>query len=133
MKKVLFSLILIAALSGSVENGAVNASTGSTAFKTVTVELTLNSPGAGGSQFVLKGLHTPTTPNYACANTLTVSDAFSDGKSVHFAVLGLNGIDQAKITVRGVVVSKLSVVNDTYVDKSGKSIDGHVAVRQYKW
>ena len=132
MKKMLIALILIASVSGSVENAAVNASTDSTRLKPVSVELTVKSPGAGGSQFILKGLRTPASPDYACSMTQTVTDAFSDGTSVHFAVLGLNGVDQAKITVNGRVVGKLVVINDTYVDQSGNSIVGRIAVRQLR-
>jgi hypothetical protein len=133
MKKVFFLLILIASVSGSVINPTVNASTGSTALKTVTVELTVKSPGAGGSHFVLKGLQTPKTPTFACTKTSTVSEAFGDGTSVHFALVDVNGVDNSKITVRGTVIGRLAVINDTYIDPSGKSIVGNVAVRQYKW
>lgn len=132
MKKMFVLFILIAFFSVPVENRAVNASTGSNETKAVTVELTVKSPGAGGSRFVLKGLETPTMPSYTCTKTSTVSDAFGDGTSVHFAIVDVNGIDQAKITVTGTVVSKLAVINDTYVDQSGKSIVGNVVVRQYR-
>jgi hypothetical protein len=133
MKKMLIALILMAFVYGSVENTAiVNASTGSITGKSVSIELTINSPGASGSQFILKGLQTPATPYYSCAKTETVTDAFGNGTSVHFALLDLNGVNTTKITVKGTVVGRLSIINDTYVDQSGKSIAGRVSVKQLR-
>jgi hypothetical protein len=130
MKKVLLILILIASVYGTVENTTVGASTGLTALKTASFELTVNSPGASGSQFILKGLHTPATPDYACTKTSTVALATGKDTGVNFAVVDLNGVDKVKITVKGTVVSKLAIINDTYVDQSGKSIVGRISVRK---
>jgi hypothetical protein len=130
MKKVLIAIILIASWYCTVENATVDASTGSTAQKFVSVELTVNSHGANGSQFILKGLQTPAKPSYACTKTSTVSDASGNGTSVHFAVVDLNGVDKVKITVKGTAVGKLTVINDTFVDQSGNPVAGKISVRK---
>jgi hypothetical protein len=62
MKKVLISLILMTSVYGSAELATVHAATVSAALKPVSVELTISSYGAGGSQFTLKGLQTPSNP-----------------------------------------------------------------------
>ena len=125
MKTAVCALVLVTFLYGFGENRALEAATTSTA-KAVSVELTINSPGADGTQFVLQGLQTPAVPTYTCSKT---SAAAGDGTSVHFAVVDLNGINRVKITVNGTLVGKLAVTNATYVDQSGKSIPGGIAVR----
>jgi len=132
MKKVLFTLILVATVHVLAEFATVDASIGSTTLKPVSVELTVNSPGAGGSQFILNGLQTPEKPSYACAKTSTVSDASGNGKSVHFAVVDTTGVDKVKIIVKGTAVGRLAVIKDSYVDQSGKSIVGRITIRQIR-
>ena len=127
MKKAVCALVLLASLYRSGENAAVEAATVSTAAKTVSVQLTVNSPGADGTQFVLQGLQTPATPSYTCSK---MSAAAGKGTSVHFAVVDLNGINGVTITVSGTLVGRLAVANATYVDQSGKTIAGRVAVKQ---
>lgn len=129
MKKVLILLILIAAVYGSVEHSTVSAATGSLAFRPVSVELTINSLGAGGSQFTLKGLQTPSTPDYVCTKTSVVSAAAGDGTSVRFAFVDTSGVDKIKITVKGTAVDRLAVINDSYIDQSGNASTGKVSVR----
>jgi hypothetical protein len=129
MKKVLISLILITSVYGSVEHSTVNAATGSTSLKPVTVELTINSFGAGGSQFTLKGLQTPASPDYVCTKTSVVSAATGDGTSVKFALVDIDSVDNIKITVKGTTVGKLAVINDSYIDQSGNASAGRISVR----
>jgi hypothetical protein len=126
MKKAVCALVLIASLYHSGEDAAVEAATYSTAAKTVSVQLTVNSPGADGTQFVLQGLQTPAAPSYTCSK---MSAAAGNGTSVHFAVVDLNGVNGVKITVSGTLVGKLAVTNATYVDQSGNTVAGRVAVK----
>ncbi len=130
MKKVFYLLIILASVCGFVEYATTNAFAATATPKPVTVELTINSPGAGGSQFMLKGLQTPSVPSYTCTKTSAVSDAFGTATGIRFALIDINGINKVKITVTGVVVGRLSVSNATYVDQSGKSISGRISVRQ---
>jgi hypothetical protein len=124
VKQILFVLTLIASLYVSAEPAAVDAATG----KTVSVDLTINSSGASGAQFVLKGLQTPTAPTYSCSKT---SAAAGDGTSVHFAVVDLNGVNRVKVTVKGTLIGSLAVTDATYVNQSGKAISGKIGIRQY--
>ena len=129
MKKILITLTLIAAISSSVEQSLVNAATDPNALKPVVVELTINSVGAGGSQFTLKGLQTPSDPNYVCTKASVVSSANGNGTSVKFALVDTNGVDNVKITVNGSAVGKLTVVNDSYINQSGNASAGRISVR----
>jgi len=129
MKKVLISLTLIAAMYGAVARSTVNAATYSDAPKPVSVELTINSYGAGGSQFTLKGLQTPANPDYVCTKTSVVSAATGDGTSVKFALVDISSVNKIKITVKGTAVGKLTVTDDSYIDQSGKARTGWISVR----
>lgn len=129
MKKVLILLILVASVCGFVEHSTVSAATGWTASRPVSVELTVSSFGAGGSQFTLKGLQTPSTPDYVCNKPSVVSAAIGDGSSVKFALVDTNGIDTIKLTVKGTAVDKLTVTNDSYIDQSGSASTGRIYVR----
>jgi hypothetical protein len=126
MKKAVISLTLLAAMYGSVQHATVNAATYS---RPVSVELTINSIGAGGSQFTLKGLQTPSTPDYVCTKTSVVSSANGNGTSVKFALVDINSVDKVKITVKGTAVDRLSVTNDSYIDQTGNASAGWISVR----
>lgn len=129
MKKILLPLILITAIFGSAEYALVAAATYSTTPRPVSVELTIYSAGAGGSQFTLKGLQTPSNPDYVCTRTSVVSAATGDGSSVKFALVDTTSIDKIKITVNGTAIGRLSVTNDSYIDQSGKASQGWISVR----
>jgi hypothetical protein len=129
MKKVLISLILMTSVYGSAELATVHAATVSAALKPVSVELTISSYGAGGSQFTLKGLQTPSNPDYSCTKTSAVSTATGDGTSVKFALVDLESVDKVKIIVKGTAVGRLAVINDSYIDQSGNASVGRVSVR----
>ena len=132
MKKVLISLILIASVYVCAKYSTVNAATDYAVFKPVSVELTINSSGAGGSQFTLRGLQTPLNPDYVCTKASAVSAANGDGASVKFALVDIDGVDKVKITVKGSAVGKLTVINDSYIDKSGNASAGRIAVRMLR-
>jgi len=127
MKKAVCALLLAASAAGFGQIPAASAATS----KTVTLQLTINSPGAGGSQFVLQGLKTPADPAYSCSKT--TSAAAGDGTgSVSFAVVDLSGVNKATITVSGTQVGTLAVTNAKYVDQSGNSITGGVTVKRIR-
>ena len=132
MKKILISLILIASVYVSVHHSTGNAAINYAVLKPVSVELTINSSGAGGSQFTLRGLQTPSNPVYVCTKASTVSVANGDGTSVKFALVDSDGVDKVKISVKGSVVGKLTVINDSYIDKSGNASVGRIAVRMLR-
>jgi len=125
MKKAVCALLLAVSVCGFGHIPAAGAATA----KTVSYQLTINSPGAGGSQFVLKGLQTPANPVYSCSKTN--SAAAGDGtSSVSFAVVDLGGVNKTTITVTGTQVGTLAVTNAKYVDQSGKPISGNVTVKR---
>jgi len=132
VKKVFIAIILVVSIWGFGKITAVIASPGSTTTKLTTVELTINSSGAGGSQFILNGLQTPATPIFACTKTSSLADVAGTGTGVHVAIVDAYGVDSVKVTVTGTVVGKLTVQNDTYVDLSGNPISGRIAVRQLR-
>jgi hypothetical protein len=129
MKKLLILLILIASVYVSARHTTVNAAIYSAVSKPVSVELTINSSGAGGSQFTLKGLQTPSSPNYVCTKSSAVTAANGDGTSVKFALVDSAGVDKVKIIVNGSAIGKLTVINDSYIDQSGNASVGRIAVR----
>jgi len=127
MKKAVCALLIAASLFGA---GQIPAALAATTAKTVSLQLTINSPGANGSQFVLQGLQTPASPVYSCSKTAA---AAGDGSNnVHFAVVDLGGVNKTTITVSGTQVGTLAVTNATYVNQSGKAIAGSVAVKQLR-
>lgn len=128
MKKALVTLILIAAVCGYVGRTPVNAATGWFS-RPVSVELTISTVGAGGTQFTLSGLNTPSTPDYVCTKSSVVSAATGDGRSVKFALVDLESVDNIKVIVKGTAVGKLAVINDSYIDKSGNASSGRVSWR----
>ncbi|GFE60573.1 hypothetical protein [Geobacter sp. AOG2] len=126
MKKAVYALLLATAVYGAGEIPAANAATA----KTVSLQLTINSPGAGGSQFVLQGLRTPTDPVYSCSKTAA---AAGDGtSSVRFAVVDLSGVNKTTITVSGTQVGTLAVTDAKYVDQLGNAITGGVTVKRVR-
>ena len=129
MKKVLVTLILITSVLASVKHSTVDAATSSYRNRTVSVELTVSSSGAGGSQFTLRGLQTPATPNYICTKSSVVSSAAGTGSSVKFALIDTNGVDRVKITVQGTAVDTLSIADDSYIDQAGNARSGRIYVR----
>lgn len=129
MKKALCALVLAASAFGFGHSPAATAATSSTTSKNVTLQLTINSPGAGGSQFVLQGLKTPTDPVYSCSKTTA---AAGDGTSVHFAVVDTSSINRTTITVSGTQIGTLFVKDAKYVDQSGNSITGGVSIKRIR-
>jgi len=129
MKKILIPLILIAAVLVSAKYSPVDAATNWYRNRTVSVELTVSSSGAGGSQFTLRGLQTPATPNYVCTKSSVVSSAAGNGSSVKFALIDTDSIDKVKITVQGTAVDNLSVTDDSYIDQAGNARSGRIYVR----
>lgn len=129
MKKMYIPLILIASLLGSLELSTVNAATRSYQNRPVSVELTIYSSGAGGSQFTLNGLQTPATPDYSCTKSSVVSAASSNGTSVKFALIDADSVDKVKITIKGTAVGSLTVTDDSYINQSGNASSGRVYIR----
>lgn len=125
MKKALCALVLAASVYGFGHSPAATAATS----KTVTLQLTINSPGAGGSQFVLKGLQTPADPVYSCSKTAA---AAGDGTSVRFAVVDTSSINRTTITVSGTQIGTLFVTDAKYVDQSGNSVTGGVSIKRIR-
>lgn len=128
MKKTVCALLLAASVYGF---GEIPAAKAATTAKTVSLQLTINSPGANGSQFVLQGLQTPASPVYSCSKTN--SAAAGDGtSSVRFAVVDLSGVNKATITVSGTQVGTLAVTDAKYVDQSGNAVTGGVTVKRIR-
>jgi hypothetical protein len=128
MKKTLVSLVLTAAICGFAGRATVDAATGWFS-RPLSVELTVSTVGAGGTQFTLNGLQTPSTPDYVCTKSSVVSAATGDGRSVKFALVDLESVDNIKVIVKGTAVGKLAVINDSYIDKSGNASSGRVSWR----
>jgi len=129
MKKVLIPLILITAVLVSAGHSPVDAATNWYRNRPVSVELTISSSGAGGSQFTLKGLQTPATPDYVCTKSSVVSSAAGNGSSVKFALIDTDSVDRVKITVKGTAVDNISVTDDSYIDQAGKARSGRIYIR----
>jgi len=129
MKKVLALLTLMTALIAAFELSTDNAAARSYQNRPVSVELTINSSGAGGSQFTLNGLQTAATPDYICTKSSVVSAANGDGSSVKFALIDTDSVDKVKITVTGTAVGSLTVTDDSYIDQSGNARSGRIYVR----
>ncbi len=128
MKKAVCALLLAASVYGF---GEIPAAKAATTTKAVSLQLTINSPGANGSQFVLKGLQTPASPVYTCSKT-NAAAAGDGASSVHFAVVDLGGDNKTTITVSGTQVGTLSVTDAKYVDPSGNAITGGVTVKRIR-
>ena len=127
MKKAVCALLLAASVYGFGEIPAAKAATA----KAVSLQLTINSPGANGSQFVLQGLQTPASPVYTCSKT-NAAAAGNGTSSVSFVVVDLGGVNKATITVSGTQVGTLAVTNAKYVNQSGSAITGNVTVKQLR-
>jgi len=129
MKKVLVLVALVASMIASFELSTVHAAARSYQNRPVSVELTISSSGAGGSQFTLNGLQTAATPDYVCTKASVVSVANADGTSVKFALIDTDSIDKVKITVKGTAVGSLTVTDDSYIDQTGNARSGRIYVR----
>jgi len=129
MKKLLISFMLIASVYNLGEQSTSIAAPGSPQVKPVSIELTVNSLGAGGSQFTITGLQTPETPDYVCTKTSVVSTATGDGTSVKFALVDLDSVDKIKIMVKGTAIGKLAVIDDSYIDQAGNPQSGRISFK----